>query len=630
MLRTPRLRTFDGRRHRRTASGRVRWAGAVAGAVCAVALANTPALADTAPAPGADAARAAVAAAYKEPLPLERLFDNRAVSDDARPAAADFDGSGGSFSAQDLATAGWTPGRTLDIDATRLTWPRTAPGRPDNVRVAGQAVRLSGRGEALTFLVAGSTKGGPGNAATGTGTIRYRDGSSSTYRLVAPDWRRGPLTTKAVGLPHRNTPGGQRTETTRLYTVTVPVARGRQIGSVVLPKDPGAGVDLHVFSLALRAPTNEWTGSWATSTSGYAAVGPWTDRTLRLVVHSSTGGPRTRIRLENTFAQRPVRIGHATVALQEDGASTTARPVPLTFDDRAGVDIPAGAQRFSDPVRFRVPPGTNLLVSIHLPGTVRAVPVHSYSNQVSFLSADGSGDRTGDRGPGAFTDKLEGWPLLTGVDVSGGPGSVVALGDSITDGERATPGANGRWPDLLARRLRAQHTVPELGVLNHGISGNRVVSDRYPGDGTSGIKSGVSAGNRLERDVLAQTSARTLVIFEGVNDVRAGTTADEVIAALRSITARAHERGMRVVAATIAPCGGFHDCTAQADAHRTAINRHIRTSGIYDAVFDFDAAIRDPDRPERMLPRFDGGDHLHPNDAGMKAFSDSVDLRQLI
>ncbi|MEU1372669.1 SGNH/GDSL hydrolase family protein [Streptomyces triculaminicus] len=614
MLRTPRPGTVGARRHRRTTA----LAGAVAvGAVCAVALANTPAL-------------AANPAAAKEPLPLERLFDNRAVSDDARPAAADFDGSGGSFSAQDLAAAGWTPGRALDIDASHLTWPRPAPGRPDNVRAAGQSVRLTGRGEALTFLVAGSTKGAAGNAVGGKGTVRYRDGSSGTYTLTAPDWRRGPLTTKAVGLAHRNTRDGQRTETTRLYTVTVPVARGREISSVVLPKDPGATTDLHVFSMALRAPTKEWTGSWAASTSGYAAVGPWTDRTLRLVVHSSAGGPVTRVRLENTFAQRPVRIGHATVALQDKGAGAAARPVPLTFGGRDGAEIPAGAQRFSDPVRFTVPPDANLLVSIHLPGTVRAVPVHSYTSQVSYLSADGLGDRTGERGQGAFTEKLDSWPLLTGVDVGGGPGSLVTLGDSITDGEAATPGANGRWPDLLARRLRAQHTVPALGVLNHGISGNRVVSDRYPGDGTSTIKSGVSAGNRLERDVLAQTSARTVIVFEGVNDIRAGTKADAVIAALRSISARAHERGLRVAVATIAPCGGFYDCTPEADAQRTAINRHIRTAKIYDAVFDFDAAIRDPQHPERMLPGFDAGDHLHPNDAGMKAFSDSVDLRKLV
>ncbi|MEU2873837.1 SGNH/GDSL hydrolase family protein [Streptomyces olivoreticuli] len=611
MLRTSRL---GGVRHRRwTAAGVV-----AAGAVCAIAAANTPALADT-------------AQREREPLPLERLFDNTATGGNTRPGDADFDGAGNALSAQDLSAAGWSPGRTLTIDRSVLHWPRSAAGQPDNVRADGQSVRLRGSGEALSFLVAGTAKGAPGGDVTGTGVVRYRDGSRSTYRLTAPDWRRGPLTTKAVGLPHLNTPAGQRAETARLYAVTVPVARGREVESVVLPEEAGRDSALHVFSMALRGPTNGWTGSWAASPSGYAAVGPWTDRTLRLVVHGSAGGPRARIRLENTFAPRPVRIGHATVALQGRGAAAADPPRALTFDGRPGTELPAGAQQFSDPLGFRVPEGADLLVSIHLPGTVRALPVHSYTNSMSYLTADGAGDRTGERGAGAYSAKLDSWPLLTGVDVGDGAGSVVTLGDSITDGERSTPGVNGRWPDLLGRRLRGQHSVPKFGVLNEGISGNQVVTDRYPGDNTSTILSGVSAGHRLERDVLAQTSARTVVVFEGVNDIRAGTKAAQVIPALRAMAARAHERGMRFVAATIAPCGGFYDCTADAEAQRTAINRHIRANGgAYDAVLDFDAAIRDPRQPDRMLPAFDGGDHLHPNDAGMRAFADSIDLRKLI
>lgn len=584
---------------------------------------------DPAPDPVPDRVLTGEAAPDGEPLPLERLFDNRGVSDDTRPGAADFDGRGDSFSAQELRAAGWTPGRTIAVDGAPLRWPATAPGRPDNVLADGQAVRLTGRGEALTFLVAGGSRAETRDGAAGTGLVRYRDGSRSTYRLRAPDWRTGPLPTKLLGLPHRNTPDGRRAGTIRLYAVTVPVERGREVSSVVLPR-AGREAGLHVFSLALRNPSNGWTGSWAASTSGYTTVGPWTDRTLRLVVHSSAGGPRARIQLENTFSPAPVRIGHATVALQGKGAATAGRPVPLTFGYRSGTELPAGAQQFSDPVGFRVPPDTNLLVSIHLPGTVRALPVHSYTSQTSYLSADGAGDRTGERGGEAYGAALSNWPLLTGVDVAGGPGSVVALGDSITDGERSTPGANRRWPDLLARRLRDQRDVPRFGVLNHGISGNRVVTDRYPGTGASSVLSGVSAEHRLERDVLAQTGARAVVVFEGVNDIRAGTTADEVIATLKRIAATAHERGMRVAVATVAPCGGFFDCTAEAESYRVAINRHIRAGlGLYDAVFDFDAAIRDPDRPDRMLPRFDGGDHLHPNDAGMRAFSEAIDLRRL-
>ncbi|MER5219249.1 SGNH/GDSL hydrolase family protein [Streptomyces flaveus] len=554
-----------------------------------------------------------------EPLPLERLFDNTAVSDDARPGEADFDGSGGSLSARDLTAAGWIPGRTLTVQGARLTWPRKAAGQPDNVRADGQSVRVRGRGDALAFLVAGTA----GDAATGTGVVRYANGSHSSYRLTAPDWRRGPLATKAVALPHVNTPGGQLAEKARLYVVTVPLAEGRAVASVQLPRN----ADLHVFALSVRADSPGWTGSWATSTSGYTAVGPWTDRTLRLVVHTSAGGPRVRIRLDNTFAAAPVRIGSATVAVQASGASPRSAPVPLSFRGAAGTEIPAGAQAFSDPLGFDVPADANLLVSFHLPGTVTAAPVHSLAVQRSYLS--GPGDHAADATPDAYTSAISNWPLLTGVDVGRGPGSVVLLGDSITDGEKSTPDANLRWGDVLARRLRNQDVVPHYGVLNHGISANRVVTDRYPGDGVSTDTGGVSALNRLDRDVLAQTSARTAIVFQGVNDVRWGASADQVIAGLREIADRAHARGLRVLAATIVPCKGEARCTAAADAGRSAVNGWIRSSSEFDGVLDFDAVLRDPARPSRMLPMYDSGDHLHPGNAGLAALAEAVDLRLL-
>jgi len=565
------------------------------------------------------------------PLPLDRLFDNTAISDDAQPARADFDGAGASLSAQDLEAAGWTPGRTLGIDAARLVWPDSAPGRPDNVRADGQSVRLSGRGSAVTFLVAGT-----GGEATGAGTVRYRDGSTSSYTLTAPDWRSGPLSTKAVALPHINTPGGQLSEQPRLYAVSVPVAQGRAIESVVLPEDPGPLTDLHVFAASVREPAAGWTGSWSTSTAGYTEVGPWTDRTLRLVVHTSAGGPQVRIRLDNTFAAAPVDIGSATVAVQESGAAARGEPVPLTFGGRTGAEVPAGAQLRSDPLGFQVPANANLLVSFHLPGTVTSAPVHTKALQRSFLSTPGSGDRTADAGPGAFTGSLGTYPFLAQVDVRGGPGSVVALGDSITDGNTSTVGANRRWPDVLAQRLQDQEDVPRYGVLNQGISANRIVTDRYQGDGISTDTGGVSAQHRLDRDVLARTGARTVIVFEGINDVRWGTSSAEVISGLTAIADRARARGLRVVAATIAPCEGYPDCTAAVDARRTAVNAFIREQGLrenggpFDAVLDFDAVIRDPERPSRMLPAYDSGDHLHPGDAGLRALAESIDLRKLV
>jgi lysophospholipase L1-like esterase len=551
--------------------------------------------------------------------PLERLYDNTAVSDDTMPDTADFDGSGASLSAQDLAAAGWTPGRTITVQGARLTLPRRAPGEPDNVRATGQSVRVTGRGDALAFLVAGT-----GPDAGGIGRVDYADGMSSAYRLTAPDWRTGPLATKAVALPHVNTPDGQLAEKARLYVVTVPIAPGRMVLSVRLPWAP----DLHVFALSVRPVTKGWTGTWAAATSGHPAVGPWTDRTLRLVVHTSAGGPRLRLRFDNTFASAPVGIESATVAVQARGAAAVDTPVPVTFRDAAGTSIAAGAQTYSDPLDFPVPADTNLLVSFRLTGTVSALPVHRFANQRSYVSRPG--DHTTDPSAAAFTGGISYWPLLAGVDVGGGPGSVVLLGDSITDGSRSTVDANRRWPDLLFDRLQAQDAVPHYGMVNQGISANRVVTDGYPGDGTSSVQTGVSALNRLDRDVFAQTSARTVVVFEGVNDLRFGADADQVAAGLREIAERARARGLKVFAATILPCGGNVLCTPAMEAERAELNAWLRGGGGgFDGLFDFDAALRDPTDPTRMLPAYDGGDNLHPNDAGMAAMAQTVDLEAL-
>ncbi|MFJ4716613.1 SGNH/GDSL hydrolase family protein [Streptomyces sp. NPDC088785] len=564
----------------------------------------------------------AARAAGHGPLPLERLFDGRGVSDDATPGAADLDGAGGSLSAQDLTAAGWTPGRTLGVDGARLTWPRTAGKGFDHVTADGQRVRVGGRGDALAFLVTGT-----GGDATGAGVVRYADGSTSAYTLTAPDWRTGSLAAKSVALPHRNTPDGQLAEKTRLFVVSVPLRSGRAVASVELPRTRGAA--LHVFALSVRERPRGWTGTWSASAAGHPVVGPWLDRTVRLVVHTSAGGPRVRIRLENTFASTPVRIGSASVAVQEAGARARSAPVALRFRGADGVRLPAGTQAFSDPVGFDVPPAANLLVSFHLPEPVVSAPVHSQALRTGYVS--GPGDHAAEASGAAFPSTITYWPLLTGVDVGGGPGSVVLLGDSITDGVRSTPDTDRRWPDVLAGRLLGQSRVPRYGVLNQGISANKILTDRYPGDGISTDTGGVSALHRLDRDVLAQTSARTIVVFLGINDLRWGASAEQVESGLREIARRAHARGLKVIGATLTPCEGEALCPAAVEAGRVAVNTYLRgPDAPFDGLADFDAVVRDPDRPARMLPAYDSGDHLHPGDAGLKALADSVDLRTLV
>ena len=467
-----------------------------------------------------------------EPLPLERLFDNRAVSDNARPGEADFDGAGNSLSSQDLHAAGWDPGRRLDLDSASLRWPHKQPGSPDNVRADGQQVQVRGSGNAISLLVAGtSSSGGPGGDVTGSGTVHYWDGTTSTYTLSAPDWRGGPLATKGVALPHVNTrSGGQLAEKAKLYAVTVPVERGRQISSLPCRRRR-PGKDLHVFAASVRGRSRagrEAGRRAAPATRPGPMAGPDTAARgahhRRRVADPHPAGEHVR--------RGARRIGHASVAVQGDGASGRGRPYRSASAAATGGHA-GRCPRGQRPGRL---PSTARHQSAgeHPPaGPVHAAPVHSEASQTSYVSESGSGDRTGDQEGGAFTGSLDVWPFLTGVDVTGGPGSVVTLGDSITDGVRSTDGANRRWPDVLSRRLHAQKEVPRYGVLNQGISANRVTSDRYPGDGVSTDTGGVSALHRLERDVLGQTNAHTVVVFEGINDIRWGASADEVIAGLQ-------------------------------------------------------------------------------------------------
>ncbi|MFD4167210.1 SGNH/GDSL hydrolase family protein [Streptomyces albidoflavus] len=563
------------------------------------------------------------AAEERGPRPLRELYDNRAVSEDGRPGAADFDGQGRSLPAAALRAAGWQVGARPAVEGTRLDWPVSGPGRPDNVRARGQRVAVEGRGDALTFLVAGT-----GGEATGIGTVHYRDGGHSRYRLTAPDWRTGPLATKAVALPYLNSREGRVEDRPRLYVVTVPLDAGRTVESVRLPHVRGPGRSLHVFDLRVRPATEGWTGSWSASTSGLPEVGPWRDQTLRLVVHPTKAGPTARVRLSNTFAGTPVRVGRATVAVRAQGAEPRSTPVPLTFGGQESTVLPAGAEAVSDPVGLAVEEGVDLLVSLHLPAAVPSVPLHDKAVQKSYLSTPG--DHAADADGTAYTGAVGTWPLLTGVDVSGGPGSVVVLGDSITEGVGTTEGANKRWTDALARRLHDQDRVPRYGVLNQGISANRVLGDRYPGDGVSSDTGGVSALHRLDRDLLSQTSVRTVVLFEGINDVRWGARADEVVDGLRQLAERARARGVRVVVTTLAPCEGESRCTPAVDAQRSEVNRALRADrDSFDAVLDFDRVLRDPGRPARMLPAYDSGDHLHPGEAGLQALADAVDLTVL-
>jgi lysophospholipase L1-like esterase len=293
-----------------------------------------------------------------------------------------------------------------------------------------------------------------------------------------------------------------------------------------------------------------------------------------------------------------------------------------TFAGARTVTIPAGQDLVSDPVPLAVPDSADLLVTVHTPDDSGPATYHRAAGQTNYLAP--SGDRAADIDGSAYKTTTTSWYYVTGVDVLDAPaaGSVVTFGDSLTDGNGSTRDANHRWPDRLAERLGALPAYRRLGVLNAGISGNRLLRE--------GV--GPSALSRLDADALSRSGVRVLIVLEGINDINGTPNATDPGAfedAYRTLVTRAHAHGIRVLGATLTPYGGAGNFTAAREAVRQKVNVFIRGGGPFDGVVDFDAAVRDPAQPQRILPGYDSGDHLHFSDAGMRALADAVDLTAL-
>ncbi|GID93053.1 GDSL-type esterase/lipase family protein [Amorphoplanes digitatis] len=388
-----------------------------------------------------------------------------------------------------------------------------------------------------------------------------------------------------------------------------------------------------------------WTATWAAVPTTIPPGAPTVleDRTVRHVVHVSAGGEQVRVRLTNEFGEQPLAVGEVRVARRAgDGASTATVPGTdrrVTFGGRAATTIPAGAPLVSDPVRLHVPAGTELTVSIYLPRRTPVTTLAAFAYQDNVIAA---GNVTAARTV-TPTAVLAQNLFLSGVSVAGrAAGAVVALGDSITNGANTVANLNHRWPDLLARRLRDARR--DRGVVNLGVSGNRLLRDPNPpaGSGAEAYAAffGHSALRRFDRDVVAQPGARFLIVLLGVNDLgHPGTaapadevvTADDLIGGHRQLIARAHQAGLLAYGATILPFKGdtLGFWSEANERKRATLNRWVRTGGEYDAAIDFDAAVRDRTDILRLDPAYDSGDHLHPNDAGMAALAAAVPLRLL-
>jgi lysophospholipase L1-like esterase/peptidoglycan/xylan/chitin deacetylase (PgdA/CDA1 family) len=351
--------------------------------------------------------------------------------------------------------------------------------------------------------------------------------------------------------------------------------------------------------------------------------------TLRQVVRVSAGGEHVRIRLSNAFGTRPLAIGGAHLARPvAPGTPRIEGGARLTFSGRSDAVIPAGAEIYSDPVAFPVAAGADLAISLYLPDAASPQTGHPGSRATSFTLA---GNAVTDATLAGATPTTH-WYAIADVEVAAAPtaGTIVAIGDSITDGYGVKPERNTRWTDVLAQRLRATTATRAIGLVNAGIGGNRVLLDGL----------GPNMVARFDRDVVARSGVRWAIVLEGVNDLgvltrEAPATPAQHAAIVAQVTdgfaqivARAHAHGIKVIGGTVMPFGGntYYHPTAENEADRQAVNSFIRSSGVFDAVIDFDKVMRDPAHPDRLSPAYDSGDHLHPSEAGYKAMGEAVPL----
>lgn len=387
------------------------------------------------------------------------------------------------------------------------------------------------------------------------------------------------------------------------------------------------------FATCLNAssalPPGHWVGTWATApvmSHNEGSKFGTADTTYREIVHVSLGGSRVRIILTNEFGADPLTIGAAQIALSAGNSeiNLTSAKV-LTFNGNPSITIPPGALAISDSADLTLPAFADLAVSIFIPAQpIQRVSIHNFADQTNYTVP-------GNVVSSAKIDTQEeiySWPFLKGVDVyaSGKAGSIVAFGDSITDGARSSRNANARWPDVLARRLQANKKTAGLSVLNEGIGGNRVLHDN----------TGANALARFDRDVLAQTGVKYVIIMESINDIGHAydptkpydvITADELIQAFVQMVQRAHTHGIKVFGATLTPYVGASYASPAGEKIRETVNQWIRTSNEFDGVVDFDKATQDSTNPTSYSSAAGSPDHLHPGDSGYKLMGDSIDLK---
>lgn len=351
------------------------------------------------------------------------------------------------------------------------------------------------------------------------------------------------------------------------------------------------------------------------------------NQTIRMIVHTSIGGPRVRIELSNAFGKDVVSITSAHLAVRTSGSSIESQTDrSITFSGAHNVELRPGVVLMSDPVDLKVAPMSDLAISLFVAKAQGTATNHTVGLHTSYIV---SGDMTSSASLADGTTTTT-YAWLSSIDVEA-PTSGYAIdcfGDSITDGFATTINKDQAWPALLARRIHEQAGSPEIGVINEGISGNQVLRDG----------AGVSALARFDRDALALPGVRWVILLEGINDINlhgqmtgpGALVASDLIAGYRQLIARAHMQHVKVAGATLTPEAGVWLSGPVGEATRQAVNQWIRTSGEFDGVVDFDAATRDPGDQTHVKAEYDSGDHIHPNDAGNAAMANAVPLKYFL
>jgi lysophospholipase L1-like esterase len=390
------------------------------------------------------------------------------------------------------------------------------------------------------------------------------------------------------------------------------------------------------LALAASPAQAEWVASWTAAphaplgTEGWAAAARYDNVTLTQVIRVSEGGEQLRVHLSNRYGPAPLKVGAARIALIDaDGKEVPGSGRTLTFGGEAAAVIPRGSPFVSDPVALTVPDLARMKVELYLPEDTG--PCTCHLTGVDELAVSPPGNFVGKSFEPASKAQHRAFLSVVEVFSPNSPGTIVTYGDSITDGMGATPGANRRWPDVLAERL--QQGGRNWAVANQAISGNRVLS---PGMGEAVLA-------RFDEDVLSLPNVKYMIVFVGVNDIGnrfgperqgiPGLNLDQpeidvpqMIAGYKQLIARAHAKGIKVIGSPIGPYKGAGYWTEAGEAARQAVNEWILTSGAFDAIVRLDVAFADPADPAKMREGYHMGDFLHGSDAGLKAVGESIPL----